>query len=144
MNIYLDFDGTVVEHDYPKIGRCNFGCIEVIKKLQDSGHTIILNTMRVEFNNGTLEGALEVINEKYWMMLKKRSDFENFKLQPIFSTTKKLHPWSWNLNQAILGNELYIDDIASGIPLKPCCTILGNMVDWDEVEKQLKEKGIIK
>jgi hypothetical protein len=29
MVIYLDFDGTVVEFSYPKIGRCNFGCIEV-------------------------------------------------------------------------------------------------------------------
>ena len=57
MNIYLDFDGTVVEHDYPEIGKLNPGALEVIKKLQDAGHTIILNTMRVEFNDGTLEEA---------------------------------------------------------------------------------------
>ncbi len=29
MLIQLDFDGTVVEFDYPKIGLLNEGCIEV-------------------------------------------------------------------------------------------------------------------
>ena len=42
--IYLDFDGTCVEHRYPEIGKYNFGAIEVIEKLQQAGHNIILNT----------------------------------------------------------------------------------------------------
>jgi len=59
MNIYLDFDGTVVEHDYPCIGRLNPNALEVIKRLQDAGHNIILNTMRVEFKDGTMKEALD-------------------------------------------------------------------------------------
>lgn len=37
---------------------------------------------------------------------------------------------------------MFIDDIASGIPLKPCIMIPGNMVDWDELDKQFIEHKI--
>ena len=47
MNIFLDFDGTVVEHKYPAIGKYNQGAFDVVKKLIDAGHNIILNTYRV-------------------------------------------------------------------------------------------------
>lgn len=57
MKIYLDFDGTVVEHAYPRIGRDNFGCVEIIRRLQDAGHEIVLNTYRADCANGSLEAA---------------------------------------------------------------------------------------
>ena len=143
MIIYLDYDGTVTEHAYPSIGRCNFGCIEVIRRIQDSGHDVILNTMRVEFRDNSLQKALEWF-EKAWMLVKDRSQRDTFELKPITHTKYKIHPWPWDLDEAIKHNQLYIDDIATGIPLKPCCMISGNMVDWDEVERQLVLKGIIK
>lgn len=68
MIIYLDFDGTVVEHEYPKIGRFNPMAFQVIKKLQDAGHHVTLNTMRSELGDATLQSALEYINEKGWMV----------------------------------------------------------------------------
>ena len=55
MTIQLDFDGTVVEHLYPEIGRENFGCMPIIKKLQDAGHTIVLNTYRADLNKEKLK-----------------------------------------------------------------------------------------
>jgi hypothetical protein len=76
MEIYLDFDGTVVEHQYPKMGRCNFGCFEVIKKLQNAGHVIILNTYRADCEDGTLEEALKLINDDYWHLLKDRKNIK--------------------------------------------------------------------
>lgn len=143
MKIMLDFDGTCVEHQYPKIGRCNFGCIEVIKKLQDSGHEIVLNTMRVEFNDDSMKDALKWF-ENSWMCIKNRKEIDNFVLAPItLHTQNKNHPNKWDLDEAIKTQTLYIDDIATGIPLKPCCMIPGDMVDWDVVEEQLIEKGII-
>ena len=51
MQIFLDFDGTVVEHYYPLIGAYNPGCKEVISKLQQAGHEVILNTYRVEIDD---------------------------------------------------------------------------------------------
>jgi hypothetical protein len=41
MLIQLDFDGTVVEFDYPKIGLLNEGSIEVVKYKSDFFYTLI-------------------------------------------------------------------------------------------------------
>ena len=46
MIIAVDFDGTVVTHDYPNVGRDVKGAKEVLGKLLHYGHKIILYTMR--------------------------------------------------------------------------------------------------
>ncbi|MGJ8667482.1 MAG: BT0820 family HAD-type phosphatase [Patiriisocius sp.] len=46
LNIAVDFDGTIVEDAYPKIGKPIIFAFETIKKLQDKGHRIILWTYR--------------------------------------------------------------------------------------------------
>ena len=33
MTIAIDFDGTCVTHEYPKIGKENEGCVDVLKEL---------------------------------------------------------------------------------------------------------------
>ena len=63
MLIQLDFDGTVVEFDYPKIGLLNPGSVEVIDKLRKAGHEIVLNTYRADLNDGTLEDAHAFLKE---------------------------------------------------------------------------------
>lgn len=51
MNIAVDFDGTIVEHAYPKIGKPIPFAIDVLKKLQqEEHHILVLWTVR--------EGAL--------------------------------------------------------------------------------------
>ncbi len=145
MDILLDFDGTVVEHNYPKMGRCNFGCFEVIKKLQDAGHKIILNTYRADCKNGSLEEALKLINENHWMLIKDRSMRNDFRLQPITEFCKNKidpHPFDWEAIKKY--NKLFIDDIAYKMPLKKACMVEGNMVDWDELDKQFEVNGIYK
>lgn len=46
MLIAVDFDGTIVEHEYPKIGRPIPFAIETLKMLQKDGHSIVLWTVR--------------------------------------------------------------------------------------------------
>ncbi|MDR3218101.1 MAG: hypothetical protein LBU22_03835 [Dysgonamonadaceae bacterium] len=47
MVIAVDFDGTIVEHAYPKIGKAIPFAIDVLKKLQEEEHhTLILWTVR--------------------------------------------------------------------------------------------------
>jgi hypothetical protein len=47
MIIAVDFDGTIVEHEYPRIGRPIPFAIEVLKKLQrEERHTLLLWTVR--------------------------------------------------------------------------------------------------
>ncbi len=42
----IDFDGTVVEDAYPKIGKPRMFAFETLKKLQAEGHQLILWTYR--------------------------------------------------------------------------------------------------
>ena len=48
--ILVDFDNTICVDEWPNIGELIPGALDVIKKLQDNGHTLILYTQRsVEF-----------------------------------------------------------------------------------------------
>lgn len=56
LTIAVDFDGTIVENRYPKIGKPVLFAIETLKKLQDDGHHLILWTYRT---GRELEDAVE-------------------------------------------------------------------------------------
>lgn len=129
MKIYLDFEGTVIESG--RMTRENFGCMPIIKKLQDAGHEIILNTYRADTSQESLEKALDFINYH-----------RKVELQPIKALPRKVTPPSWDLPSAIHYGVLYIDDISYGIPLKPCCMVSGKMVDWEKLDKQFQEHNL--
>lgn len=44
--IAVDFDGTIVEDAYPKVGKPMLFAFETLKKLQEDGHRLILWTYR--------------------------------------------------------------------------------------------------
>ena len=46
MIIAVDFDGTIVEHRYPEIGREKPFAFDTLKMLQKEGHRLILWTVR--------------------------------------------------------------------------------------------------
>lgn len=46
LTIAIDFDGTIVEDDYPNIGKPRIFAFETLKKLQEDGHRLILWTYR--------------------------------------------------------------------------------------------------
>ena len=46
MKIAVDFDGTIVEHRYPDIGKTVLFAFEALKELQKRGHKLILWTHR--------------------------------------------------------------------------------------------------
>ncbi len=53
--IAVDFDGTIVENKYPKIGKEQLFAFSTLKKLQNAGHRLILWTVR---NGKHLEEAI--------------------------------------------------------------------------------------
>lgn len=131
-NIFLDFDGTVVEHAYPQIGNSNPLALEVIKKLQDNGHLLILNTMRVHFDDGSLQASLDYLN--------KHPAVSGIKI--IRYTSSKIHPKPWHKEKLKLADDIFIDDLALDVPLIDTREH-GPMVNWKEVEKQLIEAGLL-
>lgn len=56
LKIAVDFDGTIVEHQYPEIGKEIIFAIDTLKKLQELGCQIILWTYR---SGKELEEAVE-------------------------------------------------------------------------------------
>lgn len=131
MTIYLDFDGTVVEHHYPAIGAPNPHALRVIAKLQAKGHQLILNTYRADLNDGSLDEALAYLNSCG-------------EIEPITGQLElKVEPPKFDLEAAISNNELYIDDISEGTPMRPNKVLeWGLMVDWIELERLLIYAGI--
>lgn len=61
MRIAVDFDGTIVEHEYPKIGKEMLFAFETLKELQKQKHQLILWTYR---NGKELEEAVEYCRNK--------------------------------------------------------------------------------
>lgn len=132
MKIYLDFDGTVVEHYFPEIGAENPNAIQVIARLQSAGHDIVLNTYRADIDQKHVQEALDYIHS-----------FEEIQ-QPIEKyLPEKLEPRSFDLEVAKECNQLYLDDIAEGIPMRRNIVLeFGMMVDWIALEKILEEAGL--
>lgn len=61
MVIAVDFDGTIVTHEYPAIGKEIPFAIETLKRLQDEQHQLILWTVRA---GKELEEAVEFCRER--------------------------------------------------------------------------------
>ena len=131
MKIYLDFDGTVVEHYFPEIGAENPHAIQVIARLQEAGHDIVLNTYRADIDQKHVQEALDYIHSLDVLA----HPIEKF-------LPEKLEPRAFDIEVAKESNQLYIDDIAEGIPMRRNIVLEhGMMVDWVELEKILEEAG---
>ena len=65
MNIAVDFDGTIVTHEYPNIGKELPFAVETLRQLQRDGHKIILWSVREgQLLEEAIEGAKEEAEEK--------------------------------------------------------------------------------
>lgn len=122
--LYLDFDGTMVEFNYPKIGEDVPHALRVLQRLIDKGFYLILNTQRAEMRDNSLTEAREYLIKK------------GIKIDAC--AMKKVAP-VWELP---FEDVIYIDDIATGIPLL-ADSRMQMMVDWLEVEKILEENKIL-
>ncbi len=119
--IALDFDGTCVTHDYPKIGRA-IGAVPVLKELVARGCKLILWTMR---SDGCEHGEMltEAVN---W--------FKEHNI-PLFGIQRNPEQDTWTSSPKAYA-KLYIDDAALGAPLihppeeRP-------FIDWQRVRELL-------
>lgn len=121
----LDFDGTVVTHEYPLVGK-DIGAVPVLKRLVENGHQLILFTMRG--NNSYLKEAVE------WF---KKNDI------PLYGINTNPTQSSWTDSPKSHANFI-IDDTALGTPLLFNWSFSVNpYVDWIEMEKILIQRGLL-
>lgn len=124
MYIAIDFDGTCVTHDYPRIGK-EIGATEVLKRLIEAGHKLILNTMR---SDKELQDAVN------WF---KKNGIE------LYGVNENPTQKRWTNSPKVYAH-MYIDDAALGCPLINAPELSNRpFVDWDSIDRQLIQKGII-
>ncbi|MBE0650607.1 MAG: hydrolase [Bacteroidales bacterium] len=100
MIIAVDFDGTIVEHRYPAIGREIPFAFETLKALQKKGHQLILWTYR---SGRELKEAVEFC---------RKNGIEFYAVNKNYPE----EPWSENDSRKIKA-DYYIDDRnISGLP----------------------------
>jgi hypothetical protein len=139
MTINIDFDGTAVTHDFPRVGK-DIGSQKVLKKLVENGHQLILFTMR--------DDTPDSMNEYYQITPGNRylSDsidwFKNNDI-PLYGIQSNPTQLQWTTSPKSYA-ELLIDDTALGCPLKFDLSISNRpFVDWIEVEKLLIQQKIL-
>lgn len=131
--IAVDFDGTCVTHEFPKVGRC-IGAERVLKRLVTDGNRLILNTMRSDgreqlnarngeplLNPNPLTDAVEWFHERGI---------------PLFGINRNPEQDSWTSSPKVYAH-LYIDDAALGAPLLPGLVDERPFIDWNQVEKMI-------
>lgn len=124
MYIAIDFDGTCVTHDYPRIGK-DIGAVTVLKRLVNGGHKLILNTMR---------SADELADAVQWFI---DNDI------PLYGVNETPTQKSWTNSPKVYAH-LYIDDAALGCPLKMDLNLSSRpFVDWEIVSFLLEDNAIL-
>lgn len=108
----VDFDGTIVKHDFPRIGD-DIGAIPWLVKWQEAGALIILYTMR---SGEYLQKAIEHLEE---------NGIE------LYGVNHNPDQSAWTQSQKVYAN-LYVDDAGYCMPLvKPFAQ--RPYVDWETV-----------
>jgi hydroxymethylpyrimidine pyrophosphatase-like HAD family hydrolase len=113
MIIAVDFDGTIVKHKYPAIGKEIPFAIKTLKLFQDKGHKLILWTYRA---GKELEEAVNYCKERGLLFYAVNSNYEGEEYDETIS--RKIYA------------DLYIDDR----------NILG-LPDWEKLFNLLTEKN---
>jgi hypothetical protein len=116
MVIAVDFDGTCVTHDYPRVGK-DIGAVPVLKRLVKEGHQLILWTMR---SGKELNDSIE------WF---KDNGIELYGIQ------ENPNQKSWTASPKAYA-QLYIDDAALGAPLLMDSSMSNReFINWKVVEQ---------
>lgn len=141
MIIAVDFDGTCVTHEFPKVGR-DIGAVPVLKELVSNGHQLILFTMRSDISNPRSKDYN--VSTKGGKYLTKAVNWFKVNDIPLYGINKNPTQESWTKSPKAYA-QLYIDDAALNAPLVYDCQNKEKpYIDWHYVREVLKIQGIIK
>jgi hypothetical protein len=117
MIIAVDFDGTIVEHKYPSIGKEKPFAVETLRALAADGHTLILWTVR---HGKLLDDALAWCRERKLVFFAVNSNYPEGSLfgKNSSAASPKIEA------------DVYIDD-----------RNLGGLPDWGEIYEIITKKS---
>lgn len=119
MTIAVDFDGTIVEHRYPKIGNEIPFAVDTLKMLIKENHRLILWTVR---EGALLQEAVDWCKERgveFWAINKDYPEEDGKNNNNHFSRKLKA--------------DLFIDD-----------RNIGGLLDWGQMYKMIQNNTTIK
>lgn len=122
ITIAVDFDGTLVTHQFPRIGVECPGAVSTIKALQQNGVKVFLWTMR---DGEYLEAA------KNWC-----------KSRGLELDAYNVSASGWGTSSPKQFANLYIDDSALGCPMKVTVED-GPGVDWWRISSMLHDAELL-
>ena len=141
MIIAIDFDGTCVTHDFPRIGK-DIGAVPILKQIVDNGHKLVLFTMRSDVDNPKSDNP-EILNEAGNYLTDAINWFKENEIE-LWGIQTNPEQSSWTKSPKAYAH-LYIDDASLGCPLLFNSMISERpFVDWDKVELMLTQLNIIK
>jgi len=111
--IAVDFDGTIVEHKYPAIGKEMLFAFATLKALQQKGHKLILWTIR---EGSLLDEALDYCRQNGVEFYAANKNYPEERIEP--GTSRKLNA------------DLFIDD-----------RNVGGFVGWSDVWQTIHPEG---
>ena len=109
LTIAVDFDGTIVEDEYPKIGKPVIFAFDTLKKLQEDGHRLILWTYR---KGRALDEAVQFCENNGIIFYAINKSFPEEEFDPKYS--RKINA------------DLFIDD-----------RNIGGLMSWGEIYQKL-------
>lgn len=118
MKVAVDFDGTCVDHCYPAVGADAPACVKVLKMLVESGHNILLFTMRSGVH---LEDAVNWFADR---------DI------PLYGINTDPDQLQWTSSPKCFAH-MYIDDRGVGVPMLEKDDFNAPVVDWYRVNQIL-------
>jgi hypothetical protein len=131
--IAVDFDGTLVEHEFPAIGPVAEGAFDWLRRWQELGARLILWTMRSDGRkpDGTPENKA---------VLTDAVDFCRKQGVEFWAVNKNPEQHDWTQSPKAYAH-IYVDDAAVGCPLKPGSTLTSRpVVDWSIVGPMVEAK----
>jgi hypothetical protein len=138
MIIGIDFDGTCVTHEFPKIG-ISIGAERVLRRLVDAGHRLVLFTMRSDRPEVSSDDP--TIHAEQGDYLTDAMNWFKERNIPLWGINENPEQKSWTDSPKAYCH-LYIDDAALGVPLvhpageRP-------FVWWETVEIMLEYMGVL-
>jgi hypothetical protein len=126
VKIAVDFDGTIVDHRFPDIGKPVPGAFKWMKKLQAAGAHLILWTMRSD-------------GQKHGDVLTQAVEFCRSHGIEFWGVNGNPDQARWTGSPKCYA-QAYVDDANAGCPLRDNPRMGGRpYVDWDAIGPKLLE-----
>ena len=143
MEIVLDFDGTCVTHEFPKIGK-EIGAVPVLKELVAKGHNLILFTMRSDMEQKQIDPLINprIVNVQGRHLSNALDWFKRNEI-PLYGIQTNPTQKTWTSSPKAYG-QIIIDDAALGCPLNYDKELSERpFVDWKVVKDMLRWQGLL-